>query len=60
MVSPYLLRPLRSLPEVRRRRESRLPAFGAPDGADDRGPGTDPADDGPPDTDLDPTPKAPA
>ncbi len=60
MVSPYLLRPLRSLKEVRRRRESPRPAFAAAEGADDRGPGADPADDGPPGPDLDPTPGAPA
>ncbi len=60
MVSPYLLRPLRSLTEVRRRHESPAPAFAAADGADDRNPGADPADDGTPDTDLDPTPGAPA
>ena len=60
MVSPYLLRPLRSLPEVRRRRDSPPPAFAAADGADDRSPGADPADDATPGTDLEPTPGDPA
>ncbi len=60
MVSPYLLRPFRSLSVVRRRRESPPPALTAAEDAGDRSPGPDPADDGTPDTDLDPTPKAPA
>ena len=53
MVSPYLLRPLRSLPEARRQRDSRPPAFAAAEGAD-------PADDDTPDTDLELTPEGPA
>ena len=56
MVSPYLLRPLRSLPEARRQRDSRPPAFAAAEAADDWSPGADPADDGTPGTDLEPKP----
>ncbi len=60
MVSPYLLRPLRSLSEVRRRRDSRPPTFTAAEGADDRSPGADPADDGAPGTDPEASPEGPA
>ncbi len=62
MVSPYLLRPLRSLPEVRRQRDSPPPAFAAAEGvgADNRSRGADPAGDGTPGTDMRPTLGRPA